>query len=178
MAMRVETKKRLVRRAKRTVLLVGEGDDEVAFLKHVKSIYILRESGTAVTIKNAYGGGAENVIKVAVKQSANADYDLVAALFDTDAGWTDAAKNEARRKRIVTLKSDPCFEAMLLRAVAKTTQSRGNTLKDEFKVFLGGSSRDSSSYAKKFPRETLEQAAKREQTLQQLINLLPNAPSS
>jgi hypothetical protein len=177
MVARVETKKRLVRRAKRTVLLVGEGDDEVAFLKHVKSIYILRESGTAVTIKNAYGGGAENVIKVAVRQSANADYDHVAALFDTDAGWTDAAKNEAHRKKIITLKSDPCFEVTLLRAVARATQSRGNTLKHEFRAFLGGSPSNSASYAKKFPRETLEQAAKREQTLQQLINLLTNTPS-
>lgn len=40
------------RKVARTVLLVGEGDSEVAWLQHLKSLYVARGSGVAVTIKN------------------------------------------------------------------------------------------------------------------------------
>ena len=44
--------------AYRTLLLVGEGATEEAFLRHVKSIYAPRGAGLKVTIKNAHGKGA------------------------------------------------------------------------------------------------------------------------
>jgi hypothetical protein len=49
-------------KAQRTLLLVGEGYHEEAFLSHVKQIYAPRGCGLAVTIKNAHGKGAMHVI--------------------------------------------------------------------------------------------------------------------
>lgn len=55
-----------VRRAEATVLIVGEGDTEVALLNYLKSLYNMRNCGVSVTIRNAHGHGPENVIDVAV----------------------------------------------------------------------------------------------------------------
>ena len=38
------------RQVARTVLVVGEGDAEVAFLQHFKALYVQRGSGVVVTI--------------------------------------------------------------------------------------------------------------------------------
>lgn len=72
------------RQVARTVLVVGEGDAEVLFLQHLKALYVQRGSGVVVTIKNARGKGAANVVDFAARQSRNAAYDLVVALLDTD----------------------------------------------------------------------------------------------
>ena len=46
-------------KAQKTLLIVGEGRHEEAFLNHVKLRYAPRGCGLAVTIKNARGKGAE-----------------------------------------------------------------------------------------------------------------------
>jgi len=48
------------RKTYRTLLLVGEGATEVAFLKHVKSLFVPRDAGLKVTIKDAHGKGANH----------------------------------------------------------------------------------------------------------------------
>ncbi|MEI2642189.1 MAG: hypothetical protein V9G10_07610 [Candidatus Nanopelagicales bacterium] len=44
--------------------VVGEGDAEVLFMQHLKSLYVQRGSGVVVTIKNARGKGAAHVVDV------------------------------------------------------------------------------------------------------------------
>jgi hypothetical protein len=39
------------RKVARTVLIVGEGDAEVCFLQHLKSLYVQRGSGVVVTLR-------------------------------------------------------------------------------------------------------------------------------
>lgn len=82
---------RQVRQAARTVLLVGEGDAEVLFMRHFKSLYVHRYSGVAVTIKNARGMGAAHVVDFAYRQSRNADYDAKLLC------WTRALDGMTRR---------------------------------------------------------------------------------
>ena len=105
---------RVGRRASETLLLVGEGDAEFEFLQHLKSIYIYRGCGKAVTIKNAHGKGARNVVEHAIRQRKNADYDHCAAMFDTDTDWNTVLATYAHSKRIITLPIDPCIEGLLL----------------------------------------------------------------
>ena len=50
------------RQARKTVLVVGEGHSEVAFLRHLKSLYAPRSCGVAVNISNAHGKGPAHVI--------------------------------------------------------------------------------------------------------------------
>lgn len=75
-------------KAQGTLLIVGEGYHEEAFLSHVKQIYAPRGCGLAVTIKNARGKGAMHVVDWTIKQIANAQFDIVAAMLDTDEGWS------------------------------------------------------------------------------------------
>lgn len=102
------------RQARRTVLLVGEGTAEENFLRHLKDLYVERHGGVAVSIKNAHGKGAANVVDHARKQQRNAAYDVTAALLDTDTDWNDATRKQARLGKVHLLPCSPCLEAVLL----------------------------------------------------------------
>ena len=69
------------------MLIVGEGRHEMAFLNHLKQLYVPRGCGLGLTIKNAGGKGALHVIEWTIRQMANADFDTVATLLDTDTDW-------------------------------------------------------------------------------------------
>ena len=47
---------------KRTLLMVGEGADEKAFLSYLKEQLVPRGAGLVVTVKNAKGKGAKGVL--------------------------------------------------------------------------------------------------------------------
>lgn len=65
----------------RTLLLVGEGETEQAFLQHVKALYVQRGSGLRVTVRCAHGKGAGHVVDYAIRQRIH-QFDQVAALLD------------------------------------------------------------------------------------------------
>ena len=44
---------------RKTLLIVGEGDSEAAFLKHLRDLYCSGGAGVAVTVRNAHGKGPE-----------------------------------------------------------------------------------------------------------------------
>ena len=54
---------------RKTLLIVGEGDSEEAFLKHLRDLYCSGGAGLTVTVRNAHGKGPENVIDHAAKQA-------------------------------------------------------------------------------------------------------------
>jgi len=89
-------KKRVVRE---TLLIVAEGDAEVAFIRHLKSLY--RDTlGRAVQEANARGKGGRHVLEVAIRRANNRDHDKVILLLDTDTDWSEAERAIARRSRI------------------------------------------------------------------------------
>lgn len=61
--------------AHKTLLIVGEGYDEVAFLNHLKQFPGVCGRGVEITIRNARGKGAAGVIDCAIKLKANAAFD-------------------------------------------------------------------------------------------------------
>ena len=161
------------RHVRRTVLIVGEGYSEVAFLKHLKSLYVERNSGVSAKINNAYGKGARNVVSVACKLSTNANYDLVAALFDTDTDWTTEVARLAEDRHITTLWVKPCFEAFLLQihgenTVGLTTSKLKRKLKNKF----GYDASDNDLYTKNFSKALIEKARDSNDLLNNLINAL------
>ena len=85
-------------KAHKTLLIVGEGYDEVAFLNHLKQFPGVCGRGVEITIRNARGKGAAGVIDCAIKLSANADCDQVAVLLDTDTDWTAAVATACQTK--------------------------------------------------------------------------------
>lgn len=127
-----------MRQVARTVLLVGEGDAEVQLMLHLKSLYVQRGSGVAVTIKNARGKGAAHVVDFAFRQSRNAAYDMKATLLDTDADWNDKTRAAARKAKIHVMPGQPCLEAVLLAVHHAPVEGRTTAqLKREFLPVLG-----------------------------------------
>lgn len=155
----------------RTLLLVGEGETEYAFLRHVKALYVPRGSGLKVTVRCAHGKGAGHVVDHTIRQRIY-QYDQVAALLDTDAGWSDAVQKRAREKRIQVLKSEPCFEAMLLRAIGQSANGSAKDLKARLAPFVQGDALDPRHYATHFGADALEVGRKIEPTLDDLLRLL------
>ena len=160
------------RRAARTVLLVGEGDAEVLFLQHLKSLYVQRGSGVAVTIKNARGKGAAHVVDFARRQSSNAAFDAVAALLDTDTDWNDKTQAAARKARVQVITCAPCLEAVLLAVHQIPVQGRPTAqLKRDFAERFDGPAHQ-VSYAAHFDITVMAQAQLRVQVVQQLWVLM------
>lgn len=163
------------RQAARTVLLVGEGDAEVVFLQHLKTLYVQRGSGVAVTIKNARGKGAAHVVDFARRQSINAAYDVVAALLDTDTDWNDKTRVAARKARVFPVLSEPCLEAVLLRMHRVPVEGRtAAQLKHDFSARFGVAASDPEA-TRHFSREVVEAATDRVDVLQVLVHLLTRA---
>lgn len=143
-------------KAQRTLLIVGEGRHEEAFLNHLKQLYVPRGCGLSVTIKNARGKGALHVVKWTARQIANADYDVVAVLLDTDVDWNDKTEKLARTKKIKVLKSEPCFEAMMLRLVGKSAIGDAQALKKQFVPLVNNDATQRDHYAMHFGSESLQ----------------------
>lgn len=163
------------RQVARTVLLVGEGDAEVLFMQHFKSLYVQRGSGVVVTIKNARGKGAAHVVDFAFRQSRNAAYDVKAVLLDTDTDWNDKTRASARKAKIHVMPCDPCFEAVLLNAHQAPVDGRMTAhLKQDFAARFGASASD-PSILRHFSREVFNDARSRITVLNDLLNLLTKA---
>ncbi len=158
-------------KAQHTVLIVGEGRHEEAFLNHLKRLYVSRECGLSVTIKNARGKGAWHVINWTARQMANAAYDEAAALLYTDADWNENTSTLARAKKIQVLKSEPCFEAMMLRLLRQPTVGDAHALKKQFAAFVKNDATQREHYATCFDKESLQEGKHREPTIAALLKL-------
>lgn len=85
-------KPRIVRE---TLLIVGEGEADVAFVRFVKRIYA-DSLGRSVQEIDAKGKGGRHVLDTALRRAnSNRAYDKVVLLLDTDTDWTMHA---ARRR--------------------------------------------------------------------------------
>ena len=143
----------------RTVLLVGEGYAEVAFIEHLKALYVHRGCGIVLTVKNARGKGALHVVEVAIRQSRNADFDVKAALLDTDTGWDDKTRTLARKGKVLVVPCIPCLEAMLLAFHGEVQQAQTPTyFKQAFENRFGKPANNIALYAKYFSKETFDKA--------------------
>ncbi|MDZ7862223.1 hypothetical protein [Acidovorax sp.] len=163
----------LRRSVARTVLVVGEGQSEELFLRHLCSLYQQRGSGVRITIKNARGKGAQHVVDYAIRQSRNADFDERVALLDTDVGWNATTQNMARKGRIEVLQATPCLEAVLLQIHGYPVENRTTAqLKQAFEAAFGASASASNVFAQHFNAKEVEAARTRLPVLGRLLTLL------
>jgi hypothetical protein len=156
---------------KRTLLIVGEGADEQAFLNYLKGQLVGRGGGFTVKILNAKGKGAKRVIEWTIRQAAVAGYDKVAALFDTDTDWSSAVEKLARKHKVLLLKSEPCFEAMMLRLLDITPDLDSKNLKSQFAPYVNYDATCSENYAAHFNPEKLADKRHLERVIDSLLDL-------
>lgn len=162
----------MVRAVRQTVLIVGECYAEEVFLKHLRHIYTLKAEGRSLTVRNARGKGAANVVQETLRVARRLPHTLLASLFGADTDKDGAAAEEARRRRILAVSCDPCIEAVLLRmhGDAATRDSKGH--KKAFEERFGAPAHDARVYPKHFPRDFLDAARVNSPQLEQLIGLL------
>lgn len=69
---------------KTTLLVMGEGEHDKAFLSHMRGIYHERRSGSKITLDFSSGGSPHDIIKDTVKKSRHVGYDKKFILMDSD----------------------------------------------------------------------------------------------
>ena len=161
----------------RTVLLVGEGYAEVAFIEHLKALYVSRGCGIALTVKNARGKVALHVVEVAIRQSKNADFDVKAALLDTDTGWDDKTRSTARKAEVQIVPCIPCLEGMLLALHGNVQEGLPTAYyKRSFENKFGKPADVASLYGVHFSKDFLDNARIKSPELESLLALLTRTP--
>ncbi len=108
--------KRKPRYVKDVILVVVEGKREYIFITFLKSLFA-RDIGKILKIKNAYGGGATNMVKY--MKRIPGQYYLQVLILDDD---NDSIKKNEIRKlqevytkdKILIISNTPCLEALLL----------------------------------------------------------------
>lgn len=161
------------RLALRTVLLVGEGDAEAAFIAHLRLVYPSRGFGWSIKVKKARGMGALGVVNFAIRQSQNFDYDLKVALLDADVCWDEKTQSIARKNKVQVILCDPCLEAMLLSLHGDVQQGRSTYHhKQTFLRKFGKAANDTGVYTKHFSKEILDNARVNSSELESLLAIL------
>lgn len=154
---------------RKTLLIVGEGDSEEAFLRHLRDLYCSGGAGVAVTVRNAHGKGPENVIDFAARQARIYSYDSRTALLDTDIPWTDKLKKDARKAKIAMIGSTPCFEGLLLSILGKCPPDKTSECKKAIRQLINIDLTESQGYVKYFSKGVLEAARLKVVELDQLL---------
>lgn len=156
-----------------TVLIVGEGYAEDSLLRHVRASYTGDYQGCRLTIGNARGKGAANVVEYAYRMSRQAKYDRIAALLDTDTDWTSTVERRSKSVGLAVLPSVPCVEAWLLEIVGDIRPGAASAeYKQRFVQRFGGEAHVEGLISRNFPKALLDRARPRIQILNELLVIL------
>jgi hypothetical protein len=161
--------KRFKKEALQTVLIVGEGASDEAFLKHLKSLYISRTSGVRVKIINAQGGSPDNIVAYTARQIQNVSFNRTIVVMDTDVPWEQKTLNKAKRHKIKLIGSKPCIEGLMLEVLGNPVPDSSYDCKQQMQSLLTGNLTDPSSYQALFTNELIDEKSKLIPVLQEII---------
>jgi len=152
-----------------TLLIVAEGDAEIAFLRHLKATYH-DELGRAVTVKNSNGGGGHRVLQLAIRETRAYHFMKTVVMLDNDAHWDEKDRRDAERAKIKVVESSPCLEATLLRICGHTANGVTAELKRQFAETFGCEAHNPKCLQQHFGRDVLDGARERVDELMSLMN--------
>lgn len=160
------------RQIRATLLAVGEGDTEEAFLKYLRSTYCSGNAGVSVTVMNAHGKGPGNVVGTAVGHLRMRAFDRALTLMDTDLEWMKKDREAARKNKIDLIGSTPCIEGLLLRLLGKPVPSQSVQCKKSMAQLTKVDLTDPGAYTNLIPKARLDVARLDIPELDQLLRLL------
>lgn len=106
-----------------TLLIVGEGSDDKAFVDHLKGLFVQRGSGRKVTVKAGDGGSPGNIITHASRAYRAEDFNYRYFLLDADIPPTAAdVKNAKTAGYQIILWQPQCLEGALLDVLGERVQ--------------------------------------------------------
>lgn len=145
-------KKRPVRK---TLIIVGEGITDCAFLKHMQRLYDNNQNWK-ITIKAGDGGSPKNVIHAASKRR-DISYDEKWVLIDSDIKLTEKDKKFAQICKVQIIQSIPlCIEGVLLEVLGKKIPTTSKECKKKLEPLLSGKPVSPNSYETQFPKNVLD----------------------
>lgn len=157
-----------------TLLIVGEGVHEKAFLQHMKLVYD-SENNQAVKVDAASGGSPIEIIDETIRKFNHADYSRKVILLDADVTIRQQDWDKAKKNKIELIVSEPvCFEGMLLEVLGYKIPefSSATDCKRRLHPLLAGEPTKALSYASRFPKEVLDVVIKEQ--IVRLKNLICN----
>ncbi len=151
-----------VRRTKKTILIIGEGSTEKAFLQYIKGLYITRDMDISIKIECGSGGSPRNVVEKAIRLCGSRGYDKCFVLIDADIPLRADRKLFSRMKKrpkIIVLKSTPCIEGLFLVILGYAGNNSSNQCKNIFesKYLAPNKKTDKRSYEHLFSKDMLDE---------------------
>lgn len=163
------------RTVKETLLIVCEGDAEIAFVRFVKRTYA-DVLGRAVQEHNAKGKGGKHLLESGLRRAKNnRAYDKVVLLLDTDQDWNDELRARARKARvgkhpISVIEANPCLEAWLLQILGAETEGDTRHMKQKFQAHTGVEAHEPEWMERLLNRDVLDKARARVPQLAELMD--------
>ena len=124
------------RNTKTTILIVGEGPTEKAFLQYLKELYVARDFDFTVKVECGSGGAPCSVVQKAIRLRGSRAYDKCYVLFDADRPLETDYKLSDRinkRPRVEILKATPCIEGLFLAILEHPGFSQASAASDDCK---------------------------------------------
>lgn len=156
---------------KKTVIIVGEGLTEKAFLEYLRQFYIKRNSGISVKIQAATGGSPESILKYINGIIEQFDYDSKAILMDTDKEWSLLLRKKAQQKKIKLIGSQPCIEGLILEILEHNVPYESKSCKDACCKLFRGKLTNKETYQEQLSFERIEQKRQGISTLNEILTL-------
>lgn len=155
-----------------TALIVGEGACDEAFLKHLKSLYVSRESGINVRIINAQGGSPYDIVTFTARQIQNVSYDRTTVVMDTDVPWLQKTENKAKRCKIKLIGVDPCIEGLMLSILGQKVLGTNRECKQRIEQIIKGDLTDKGSYQNHFSKDLVDEKCESIPILKEIVSSL------
>ena len=150
-----------------TLIIVGEGIQEKAFLSYLKGLYAVN-TNQKVKVDSADGGSPEDIVRTAVKKSKGIAYDRKFILMDSDITIDEKTKKLAQKNNITLILSEPlCLEGMLLHLLGLKVPESSKKCKSLLHPKLDGKPTEKQSYEKLITKELLESSE-----IEQIVLLL------
>jgi len=142
-----------------TLIIVGEGACEKAFLGHLKQLFS-NNTNQKVKIDSADGGSPYDIVNTTVKKTKHIAYDKKYILIDSDIAIDEKTKKLAKENNIQIIESIPlCLEGMLLDVLGQKVPITSIQCKNLLYPQLSGSPTDKESYQVLFGKNILENSA-------------------
>lgn len=139
-----------------TLIIVGEGACEKAFLSHLKQLFS-NNTNQKVKVDSADGGSPYDIVNTTVKKTKHIAYDKKYILMDSDIVIDEKTKKLAKDNNIHIIESIPlCLEGMLLDVLGQRIPSTPIQCKNILHPQLSGSPTDKDSYGALFTMNVLE----------------------
>lgn len=142
-----------------TLIIVGEGECEKAFLEHLKSLYNERHSGKKIKIDYQGGGSPHDIIKYTQKTTRHIGYDEIYILMDSDVMVKDEDLKTAKDSNFIILYSTPlCLEGMLLKILNQSIPNTNDDCKKKLYPQLSGNPTQKESYLPLFDKTLIDKS--------------------